>query len=106
MWNDVGIENVINIGAVNGIVPVDGKLQQHGSILQFLVDGKLGVNEIKISTQIRVEDGRNAPKHFMDIGLPFPCLQKTHTLWNIALGKKAIRTQRCFIHPMIPPIPH
>ncbi len=90
MWNHVGIQNVVNVGSgiENGIVLVDGKLQQHGSILQIFIDGKLGIDRIKMCTQILRGDGRNASKHFVDIDLPFCCLNKTKALRNIALDKK------------------
>ena len=53
--------------------------------------------------QIIGRDGRNAPKHAMNIDLPFS-LYKTQTLQNIALCKKAIRAQRICTNPEIPPI--
>jgi len=60
-WNNVGIENVVNvgIGIENGIVPVDGKLQQHGSILQIFIDGKLGIDGFEISTPQKPKIGHS-----------------------------------------------
>lgn len=81
-----------------------GKLQH----CRTFVDGKLGINGIKINSQTLGGDERNAPQHFMNIGPQFPCSYKTHTIWDIASDQKAIRSQALLMNPriIIPPTPH